>query len=153
MAKMIKVALAGAFGIKHLDGIKNIDGVEVVSLVGQELDATGQLATEYGIPHLSTDLAHSLAIGEVDAVILCTPTQLHAAPASACLEAGKHVQVEIPLADSISDAQAVVDLQKASGLIDMCGRFTLRGRSGEMEPGSLSLFGLAEARAEHSHRR
>jgi 2-hydroxy-4-carboxymuconate semialdehyde hemiacetal dehydrogenase len=123
MVKMIKVALAGAgaFGVKHLDGIKNIDGVEVISLVGRELDATRRVATEYGIPHVSTDLADSLAIGEVDAVILCTPTQLHAAQASACLKAGKHVQVEIPLADSLKDAQAVVDLQKASGLIAMCG--------------------------------
>jgi 2-hydroxy-4-carboxymuconate semialdehyde hemiacetal dehydrogenase len=123
MVKMIKVALAGAgaFGIKHLDGIKNIDGVQVVSLVGRELDATRQVATEYGIPHVCIDLADSLAIGEVDAVILCTPTQLHAAQASACLKAGKHMQVEIPLADSLCDAQAVVDLQKVSGLIAMCG--------------------------------
>jgi 2-hydroxy-4-carboxymuconate semialdehyde hemiacetal dehydrogenase len=123
MVKTIKVALAGAgaFGVKHLDGIKNIDGVEVISLVGRELYATRQVATEYGIPHVCTDLADSLAIGEVDAVILCTPTQLHAAQASACLKAGKHVQVEIPLADSLKDAQAVVDLQKASGLIAMCG--------------------------------
>ena len=70
MVKLIKVALAGAsaFGIKHLDGIKNVDGVEVIWLVGRELDATRQVATEYGIPHLSTDLAESLAIGEVDAV-------------------------------------------------------------------------------------
>jgi 2-hydroxy-4-carboxymuconate semialdehyde hemiacetal dehydrogenase len=123
MAKTIKVALAGAgaFGIKHLDGIKNIDGVEVVSLVSRELDATRQVAAKYGIPHVSTDLADSLAIGEVDAVILCTPTQMHAAQASACLKAGKHVQVEIPLADSLNDAQGVVDLQKSSGLVAMCG--------------------------------
>jgi 2-hydroxy-4-carboxymuconate semialdehyde hemiacetal dehydrogenase len=123
MAKTIKVALAGAgaFGIKHLDGFKNIDGVEVVSLVSRELDATRQVAAKYGIPHVSTDLADSLAIGEVDAVILCTPTQMHAAQASACLKAGKHVQVEIPLADSLNDAQGVVDLQKSSGLVAMCG--------------------------------
>jgi 2-hydroxy-4-carboxymuconate semialdehyde hemiacetal dehydrogenase len=123
MAKTIKVALAGAgaFGIKHLDGIKNIDGVEVISLVSRELDATKQVAAKYGIPHVSTDLADSLAIGEVDAVILCTPTQMHAAQASACLKASKHVQVEIPLADSLHDAQGVVDLQKSSGLVAMCG--------------------------------
>jgi hypothetical protein len=40
---MVRVALAGAFRVKHLDGIKNIDGVEVISLVGQELDATHRL--------------------------------------------------------------------------------------------------------------
>src|SRR5437660_2780820 len=123
MAKTIKVALAGAgaFGIKHLDGIRNIDGVEVVSLVSREIYATREVATKYGVPHVSTDLADSLAIGEVEAVILCTPTQMHAAQASACLKAGKHVQVEIPLADSLKDAQAVVDLQKSSGLLAMCG--------------------------------
>jgi 2-hydroxy-4-carboxymuconate semialdehyde hemiacetal dehydrogenase len=123
MTKRIKVALAGAgaFGIKHLDGIKDIDGVEVVSLVSRELDAARQVATKYGIPHVSTDLADSLAIGEVDAVILCTPTQMHAAQAIACLKAGKHVQVEIPLADSLQDARAIVDLQKRSGLVTMCG--------------------------------
>src|SRR5262245_21688557 len=114
MAKAIKVALAGAgaFGIKHLDGIKNIDGVEVVSLVGRRIEPTKEVADKYGIKHVSTDLADSLAIKEVDAVILCTPTQMHASQALACMQAGKHVQVEIPLADSLADAQAVVDLQK-----------------------------------------
>src|SRR5499427_9161444 len=123
MAKPIKVALAGAgaFGIKHLDGIKNIDGVEVVSLVGRRLEPTRELAAKYGIAHVSTDLADSLALREVDAVILCTPTQMHAAQAIACMKAGKHVQVEIPIADSLADAQAVVDLQKQSGLVAMCG--------------------------------
>ena len=123
MAKPIKVALAGAgaFGIKHLDGIKNIDGVEVVSLVGRRLDATKEVADKYGIGHASTELSDALALPEVDAVILCTPTQMHASQAIACLKAGKHVQVEIPLADSVADAQAVVDLQKSSGLVAMCG--------------------------------
>ena len=76
----IKVALAGAgaFGIKHLDGIQNIDGVEVVSLISRELDKTKEIAAKYGIAHVSTDLADSLALKEVDAVILCTPTQMHA---------------------------------------------------------------------------
>jgi hypothetical protein len=119
----IKVALAGAgaFGIKHLDAIKLIDGVEVVSLVSRELSKTREVADKYGIGHVSTDLADSLALQEVDAVILCTPTQMHAAQASACLNAGKHVQVEIPLADSLADAEAVVALQKSTGLVAMCG--------------------------------
>lgn len=123
MGKPVKIALAGAgaFGIKHLDGIKNIEGVEVVSLVGRRLDATKTVADKYGIAHVSTDLADSLALAEVDAVILCTPTQMHAAQAIACLAAGKHVQVEIPLADSLADAQAVVDLQRQTGLVAMCG--------------------------------
>ena len=122
-AKTIKVALAGAgaFGIKHLDGIKNIAGVEVVSLVSRDPDKTRQTAQLYGIAHVSTDLADSLALPEVDAVILCTPTQMHAEQTLACLKAGKHVQVEIPLADTLAGAQAVVDLAKSSGLVAMCG--------------------------------
>ncbi|AOF86254.1 oxidoreductase, NAD-binding Rossmann fold family protein [Hydrogenophaga sp. RAC07] len=123
MTKTIKVALAGAgaFGIKHLDGIKNIDGVEVISLIGRELDKTQEVATKYGIQHVTTDLAESLALKELDAVILCTPTQMHAEQTLACLKAGKHVQVEIPLADSLAGAQAVVDEQKKTGLVAMCG--------------------------------
>jgi 2-hydroxy-4-carboxymuconate semialdehyde hemiacetal dehydrogenase len=123
MSKTIKVALAGAgaFGIKHLDAIKLIDGVEVVSLVSRELEKTKEVAAKYGIGHVTTDLADSLALKEVDAVILCTPTQMHAAQAIQCMKAGKHVQVEIPLADSLRDAEAVVALQKQTGLVAMCG--------------------------------
>jgi len=121
--KTIKVALAGAgaFGSKHLDGIKNIDGVEVISLVGRELGKTKEIAGKYGIDHVSTDLADSLAIKEVDAVILCTPTQMHASQTLACLKAGKHVQVEIPMADKLDDAKAIVALQKSTGLVAMAG--------------------------------
>ena len=119
----IKVALAGAgaFGIKHLDAIKLIDGVECVSLISRELAKTQEVADQYGIQHVTTELADSLAIKEIDAVILCTPTQMHAAQSIACLKAGKHVQVEIPLADSWAGAQAVAELAQASGKVAMCG--------------------------------
>ena len=123
MSKTIKVALAGAgaFGIKHLDGIKNIAGVEVVSLIGRELEKTREVAAKYGIGHVTTELTESLALPGLDAVILCTPTQMHAAQTVACLQAGKHVQVEIPLADSLADAQDVVAWQQKTGLVAMCG--------------------------------
>jgi 2-hydroxy-4-carboxymuconate semialdehyde hemiacetal dehydrogenase len=123
MSKTIKVALAGAgaFGIKHLDGIKNIDGVEVVSLVSRDLENTKAVAVKYGIGHVTTNLDDSLALPEVDAVILCTPTQMHAEQSLACLKAGKHVQVEIPLADTLQGAEEVVELAKKSGLVAMCG--------------------------------
>jgi 2-hydroxy-4-carboxymuconate semialdehyde hemiacetal dehydrogenase len=119
----IKVALAGAgaFGIKHLDGIQLIEGVEVVSLIGRELGKTQEVANKYGIAHVTTDLNESLAIQEVDAVILCTPTQMHASQSLACLKAGKHVQVEIPLCDVYKDGAEVVALQKQTGLVAMCG--------------------------------
>ena len=119
----IKVALAGAgaFGIKHLDGIKKIDGVEVVSLISRDLTKTQEVAQKYGIAHATTNLNDALAIKEVDAVILCTPTQMHAAQALACLDAGKHVQVEIPLCDIYTEGVRVLERQKETGLIAMCG--------------------------------
>jgi 2-hydroxy-4-carboxymuconate semialdehyde hemiacetal dehydrogenase len=123
MSKPIRVALAGAgaFGIKHLDGIRNIDGVEVVSLVSRDLDKTREVAAKYGIEHVTTDLADSLALPELDAVVLCTPTQMHASQTLACLKAGKHVQVEIPLCDVLADGEEVVQVARASGLVAMCG--------------------------------
>ena len=117
----IVVAGAGAFGAKHLDAIKAIGDIEVVSLVGRTLEATRAVAQKYGVAHVTTQLGEALERPGVEAAILATPTQLHAAQASACLEAGKHVQVEIPLADNWADAQAVAALQKKTGLVCMVG--------------------------------
>ncbi|HVY85606.1 MAG TPA: Gfo/Idh/MocA family oxidoreductase [Caulobacterales bacterium] len=117
----VVLAGAGAFGEKHLDAIKAIGGVEVASLVGRRLDATEAVAAKYGIRHATTDLAEALALPGVDAAILCTPTQMHAAQAMQCMRAGKHVQVEIPLADSWADAEAVARIQAETGLVCMVG--------------------------------
>lgn len=117
----IVVAGPGAFGQKHLDAIKQIGGVEVVSLTGRDIEATRATAARYGIPHATTDLADALAQPGVDAAILCTPTQMHARQAIQCLQAGKHVQVEIPLADNLKDAEAVANVQKKTGLVCMVG--------------------------------
>ncbi|ETI58838.1 oxidoreductase [Sphingobium sp. C100] len=117
----IALAGAGAFGEKHLDGLKNIDGVTVTSIIGRELAPTKTVAEKYGIGHVTTDLAETLSRDDVDAVILCTPTQMHAEQAIACMDAGKHVEVEIPLADSWADAQAVLAKQKETGLTCMVG--------------------------------
>jgi len=123
MSESIGIALAGpgAFGQKHLDALKNIDGVRVVSLIGRNLEQAKEVAAKYGATHVTQDLAESLARPDVDAVILCTPTQIHAAQAIQCLRAGKHVQVEIPMADSWADAQALVRAQKETGRVAMVG--------------------------------
>ena len=121
MTLRIALAGAGAFGEKHLDGLKNIDGVAVTSLVGRRLEPTQAIAAKYGIGHATTDLADTLARDDVDAVILCTPTQMHAAQALQCLDAGKHVQVEIPLCDSLADGEAVLAKQQETGLVAMVG--------------------------------
>jgi 2-hydroxy-4-carboxymuconate semialdehyde hemiacetal dehydrogenase len=117
----VAVAGAGAFGTKHLEGLARIDGVRVVSLVGRVLNKTQEVAKRFGVAHATTSLEETLARKDVDAVILATPTQLHASQAVACLEAGKHVEVEIPIADSVSGAQAIVDMQKKTGLVAMGG--------------------------------
>ena len=117
----IALAGAGAFGEKHLDGLKLIDGVEITSIISRRLEQAEEVAKKYGAKHFSTDLADALARDDVDAVILCTPTQMHAQQAIACMNAGKHVQVEIPLADSWADAQAVLDKQRETGLVCMVG--------------------------------
>jgi 2-hydroxy-4-carboxymuconate semialdehyde hemiacetal dehydrogenase len=117
----IVLAGAGAFGQKHLDAIRTIGGIEVVSLVGRELATTREVAQKYEIAHVTTDLGEALARPGVTAAILATPTQLHAQQAIQCLEAGKHVQVEIPLADSWADAQSVDAMQKRTNLVCMVG--------------------------------
>lgn len=117
----IALAGAGAFGEKHLDGLKLIDGVEIVSIVSRRLEQAEAVAQKHGAIHATTELDEALARDDVDAVILCTPTQMHAEQAIACMNAGKHVQVEIPLADSWADSQAVLEKQKETGLVCMVG--------------------------------
>jgi 2-hydroxy-4-carboxymuconate semialdehyde hemiacetal dehydrogenase len=121
--KPVRVALAGAgaFGEKHLDALQLIEGVSVTSLVGRQLEPTQAIAARYGIGHACTDLADTLARDDVDAVILCTPTQMHAAQALQCMASGRHVEVEIPLADSLADAEAVLAMQQKTGLVCMVG--------------------------------
>ena len=117
----IALAGAGAFGEKHLDGLKLIDGVEIVSIISRTAEQAAAVATKYGAKHSSTELDDALARDDVDAVILCTPTQMHASQALACMDAGKHVQVEIPLADSWADSEAVLAKSQATGLTCMVG--------------------------------
>src|ERR1700733_15056749 len=119
----MKVALAGqgAFGIKHLEAMANIPGIEVVSLAGGSPASTEEVAKKWKIPHWTTDLAESLKQPGVEAVILTTPTQLHATQAVQSMRAGKHVMVEIPMADTLEDSERIVATQKETGLVAMAG--------------------------------
>jgi 2-hydroxy-4-carboxymuconate semialdehyde hemiacetal dehydrogenase len=119
----MKVLMAGqgAFGIRHLEAMQNIAGVEVVSLVGGRPESTREVAERFEIPHWTGDLAEGLAQPGVEAAILATPTQMHADQTVQCLEAGKHVQVEIPMADSLADARRIVEAAKRSGKTAMAG--------------------------------
>ena len=117
----ICVAGQGAFGQKHLEGIANIKDVEVVSLVGGNPEATKEVARKFKIPHWTGELTESLKQPGVEAVILATPTQMHARQAIQCMRAGKHVQVEIPMSESLADAREIVKVQKETGLVAMAG--------------------------------
>ncbi|MBV9504493.1 MAG: Gfo/Idh/MocA family oxidoreductase [Acidobacteriia bacterium] len=117
----IGVAGQGAFGIKHLEAIQNIADIEVVTLAGGSLGTTEEVAKRFQIPHWTTDLAESLKQPGLEAMILATPTQMHAKQGVECMRAGKHVQIEIPIADSLADAETLVQAQKETGVICMGG--------------------------------
>jgi 2-hydroxy-4-carboxymuconate semialdehyde hemiacetal dehydrogenase len=119
----MKVLLAGqgAFGVKHLEAMANIPGIEVVSLAGGSPDSTKEVAEKWKIPHWSTNYSECLAQPGVEAVILTTPTQMHAAQGIEAMRAGKHVMIEIPMADNLKDSEEIVRVQKETGLVAMAG--------------------------------
>jgi len=117
----VGVAGQGAFGIKHIEAIQNIPGIEIITLSGGNQAATEEVAKKFKIPHWTGDLGESLKQPGLEAVILATPTQMHADQAVECLKAGKHVHVEIPMADSLEDSERILKAQKETGLIAMAG--------------------------------
>lgn len=119
--KICVAGAVGAFGTKHVDALGAIEGVEVTSVVGRKEADINAFAKERGIGHATTDLAESLARDDVDAVILSTPTQMHAEQAIQCMKAGKHVLVEIPMADNLADSEELVQVQKETGMVAMAG--------------------------------
>jgi 2-hydroxy-4-carboxymuconate semialdehyde hemiacetal dehydrogenase len=119
----MKIALAGqgAFGVKHLEAVARIEGIQVASLAGGNAGQTAEVARKFNIPHWTLDLAESLAQPGVEAVLLATPTQMHAKQAEQCMRAGKHVMIEIPIADNLADSERLLKVQKETGVIAMGG--------------------------------
>ncbi len=113
------VAGQGAFGQKHLDALKRIDGVEVTSLIGGNPVGTEEVAKKYGIKHWGNDLGEG--IKRADAVILTTPTKLHYRQAEQVMRAGKHVLIEIPIADTVEESEKIAAIAKETGVIAMAG--------------------------------
>lgn len=110
----------GAFGKKHLQAIQQIEGAEVVCVVGAREESTRKTAEEFGIKDWSICLDEALK-KDFEAVIIASPTQIHASQAIACMRAGKHVMIEIPMADTLEDAKNIVQVQKETGLVAMAG--------------------------------
>jgi 2-hydroxy-4-carboxymuconate semialdehyde hemiacetal dehydrogenase len=119
----MKIGLAGqgAFGIKHLEAIQNIPGIEVVTLAGGRPAGTEEVAKKWKIPHWTTDLTESLKQPGVEAMILASPTQIHAKQAIQCMRAGKHVLIEIPIADTLADSEEIQHVAEQTGVIAMGG--------------------------------
>ncbi len=109
----------GAFANKHLDAIERIDGFDVVSICGGVREATEAVAGARGIPHVTLDLDEALGQPGVEAAILASPTPVHAAQALQVMRAGKHVLVEIPMADNLADAEQLVRVQAQTGVVAM----------------------------------
>lgn len=127
MSDKIRIAVIGAngaFGMKHLDGLANIEDAEVTVVAATSQEKADGVAAKYGVPNAVVGLEAVLERDDVDAVILATPTGMHAEQTRAVLAAGKHVQVEIPLADSLADAEsalAAAETAAESGLVAMVG--------------------------------
>ena len=119
--KLCVAGAYGAFGLKHLDALKNIEDIEVVSVMGPNKDKIAALADERNIKHFSDNLEECISSQNVDAVILSTPTQMHADQAIKCMDAGKHVLIEIPMADTLADSNRIVDKKRQTGLVCMAG--------------------------------
>ena len=111
----------GAMGVAHLKALKNIPGAEVTAIQSRTAEGTEKTAKEWNIPFHTTDFSAAINRKDVDAVILTSPTQMHHDQAAACMKAGKHVLIEIPMTDSLKDAENLVKLQKETGLTAMAG--------------------------------
>ena len=119
----MKIGLAGqgAFGIKHLEAVANIPGIEVITLTGGNQETTAEVARKFNIPHYTGDIGESLKQPGLEAMLLATPTQMHAAQAIQTLRAGKHVMIEIPMADCLADSIKIVEVARETGLVAMAG--------------------------------
>ena len=119
----MKIALAGqgAFGIKHLEAIQNIPGIEVISLAGGRPAGTEEVAKKWKIPHWTSDFGEMLKQPGVEAVIIASPTQVHAAQAIQAMRAGKHVLIEIPIADTLADSEEILNVANQTGVVAMAG--------------------------------
>ncbi|MGH9233700.1 MAG: Gfo/Idh/MocA family oxidoreductase [Acidimicrobiales bacterium] len=115
----VVLAGEGAIARRHMAALTRIDDVEVVGIAGGDAADTSAFAAEFGVARHGLDLGELLALPGVDAAVLTTPTQLHAAQALQVMKAGKHVLVEIPMADSLADAEAVVAAQQRTGVTAM----------------------------------
>ncbi len=122
--RKIKIGVAGAngaFGTKHLEALQNIPSAEICAVMATSMEKADATGDQFQAEHRFDDYDAMLASGVLDAVILATPTQLHAEQGIKAMAAGLHVLVEIPMADSLADSQRLVEKQAETGLVGMAG--------------------------------
>ena len=119
-----RIAVAGAngaFGTKHLEALAEIEDAEVTAVMATSMEKANGIADKFNVPLRFDDYQSLIDCDQVDGVILATPTQLHAAQAIAAMDAGKHVMIEIPMADSLADSEKLVAKQAETGRVAMAG--------------------------------
>jgi predicted dehydrogenase len=124
----LRVALLGSGWIMdyHARAVLEHPGAELCAAASWRGPSLARLAERHGIPRTTTDWRELAADPEVDAVVIGTPNALHAEQAVACLEAGKHVLVEKPMARSLAEADAMLAAAARSGarlMVAHCWRF------------------------------
>ena len=122
MTVNIAVVGLGAFGQKHLDALTQIPGrQDPVRGTQHDGQSQGGRRRSTGPKRLHRLHANCWQQEDLDGVILATPTQMHHAQTLEALRAGKHVMVEIPMADSLAGVQEIVGRTGETGLIAMAG--------------------------------
>ncbi|HWH97664.1 MAG TPA: Gfo/Idh/MocA family oxidoreductase [Pseudolysinimonas sp.] len=121
MTVNLAVVGLGAFGQKHLDALARIPDATIRYVGHSRQDIADDVATTFGAARGFSDYTELLAQDDLDGVLLATPTQMHHAQTIEALRAGKHVMVEIPMADSLAAVTEIVDAQRDTGLIAMAG--------------------------------
>ena len=120
----LKIGIIGLGGISqlmHLPDLSRNKEVEISAISDINRSALDEVSSKFKIDRSFLDYRKMLQEVELDAVIIATPTKSHTAIAIDCLEAGKHILVEKPLARSEEEARQIADLAKEKGLIAMVG--------------------------------
>ena len=108
----------GHFGRFHAQKYHELPEVELVAVVDRDSSIAGALASEFGVEALNDPAALA---GRIDAASVVVPTRDHRAVAGELFDLGVHVLVEKPLAGTLEDAAALVELAAARGRILQVG--------------------------------
>jgi len=101
---------AGMYGKVMMRCFQQDERANIVWINSASETTTKSAVQEFGVEKWSTDYRDVLADPAVDAVVIATPPYLHAGQLEASLEAGKHVLLEKPMAESLESVRRIVSL-------------------------------------------